>query len=73
MSDLSTSNAGRAERGRYMLLPEDPALSGRTADPRRPRVRRYRLARLTADGGAAHGESTRRPAGEFAYLRRSHD
>jgi hypothetical protein len=73
MSDPRTSNADRGEPGRYMLLPEDPAVAARAADPRRPRVRRYRLARLAVDGGPAAGEPARRPAGEFGYLRRPHD
>ncbi len=61
------------ERGRYVLLPEDPAATAATTDPRRPRIRRYRLARLTVDGSAASGASSRRPAGESGHLRRPRD
>jgi hypothetical protein len=53
-----------------MLLPEEPPTGAGVADPRRPRIRRYRLARFAAEGGPT---AVRRPAGDFAHLRRSHD
>jgi len=60
----------RTDRGRYMLLPEDTTATTATPDPRRPRIRRYRLARFAADGGET---AARRPAGDYSYLRRPHD
>lgn len=62
----------RSEPGRYVLLPEDPAATSAAADDsRRPRVRRYRLARFGGDVDG--GRAERRPVGDFAYLRRPHD
>lgn len=69
MSDHATT-PDRTDRGRYMLLPEDPTASALTPDPRRPRIRRYRLARMPGDGSAA---PARRPSDDFGYLRRPHD
>lgn len=71
MSEITIPAEDRSERGRFMLLPEDPAATGAATDPRRPRIRRYRLARL--DGEAPRGGSERRPPADLSYLRRSHD
>ena len=75
MSDASISPQDRSDRGRFMLLPEDPAAAATaaTADPRRPRIRRYRLARFGGDDASQRGGSDRRSAADFGYLRRSHD
>jgi len=63
----------RADRGRFVLRPEDPAVAAATADPRRPRIRRYRLARVATDGVTRPIDASRRPPVEFGYLRRAHD
>jgi hypothetical protein len=60
----------RTDRGRYMLLPEETTAATPPADPQRPRIRRYRLARMPGDGGAPR---SRRPSGDFSYLGRAHD
>ena len=71
MSDRQ-STEDRGEPGRYVLLPEDPATTAGVADSSHPRIRRYRLARFGGDGDARRG-GERRPASDFAYLRRAHD
>ena len=73
MSETSTTSQDRSERGRFMLLPEDPAAAVPAGDPRRPRIRRYRLTRLGGEAGAVRGDSERRAGDGFAYLRRPHD
>jgi len=59
------------EPGRYMLLPEDPAVTA-APDPRRPRIRRYRLTRFPGDGSAAGPEPLRRAA-DCGHPRRPQD
>ncbi len=71
MSDTTSSARDRSECARFMLLPEDPAAAATATDQRRPRIRRYRLARL--DGDAPRGATERRSSADFSYLRRPHD
>lgn len=75
MSDMSTpfsSVIDRPDPGRYLLLPEDANLAAAPADAGRPRVRRYRLARM--QGASPAGiNPVRRSARDFSHLRLAHD